>query len=155
MTALPDFHHSLLYLTFGFYRKKKKKKLKPLMIMLSRLVPLILHLVKILSSTLIIRIWGFINLAEQNARKNGNFSERNFKLVMLLGLNGSLVKTEKKKKMGEKFLVFFFFLIPYWTPKFRIIWKFKRYKKAYHVLLFINWYMHANVFKETDSITTS
>ena len=77
--------------------------MEPLMIMLSSQVLLTLHLVRDLKNKLVISILGFIILPEQNTRKNGNFSEWHYKSVVLLGLCGSLVKIQKKKKkkMGE------------------------------------------------------
>ena len=91
------------------------------MIMLSSLVLLTLHLVRDLKNKLVISILGFIILPEQNTRKNGNFSEWHYKLVMLLGLCGSLVKIQKKKKkMGEKSLLKVP-LIHDWRPKSRNI----------------------------------
>ena len=71
------------------------------MIMLSSQVLLTLHLVRDLKNKLAISILGFIILPEQNTRKKGNFSEWHYKLVMLLGLCGSLVKIQKKKKKKE------------------------------------------------------
>lgn len=69
------------------------------LIMLSSPVLLTLHLRKILSNKLVISMGGFIILAEQNTRKHGNFSDWNYKLIMLLGLSRSLIKI---KKFGGK-----------------------------------------------------
>ena len=107
--------------------------MEPLMIMLSSQVLLTLHLVRDLKNKLAISILGFIILPEQNTRKKGNFSEWHYKLVMLLGLCGSLVKIQKKKKKkdGGKSLLKVR-LIHCWRPKSRNI-------QTYNVIVKMTW----------------